>query len=414
MEHKHKINHPHAVNLKQMLVHVMKHKYIFGLAAALIYGALVSGLIFWAIQPTSSFTSLIRLAKNKEVVSPITNGASPKSVTAASKATFIAITSDVRVMQQGKWFKAEASTEISQGDSVYTGEKSQAAIMFSDGSLLRLSENSYITLNHYAVSETQTQVDLYQLVGKSWNRVQHLAGKETQYQVETNTAVATVRGTAFGVEADSINSDITVEEGTVSASLVDRTQSVPVTMFETQVAKNQLAAFSKNQLSQMQAAKAENKLFDTTPMQPKAVAKMPVWISENIQADMKVMPIIEKYKDQPVPLKPEIILELRNETKSDMTPSNPSPSISPTILKTNLQTVAPAPLQIAPTPTPLLLPINNNNATIDNIAPVQLAPTASPAVILSPTRAVLPVFIATPTPTPLLNIIPFNNNVKIK
>lgn len=70
----------------------------------------------------------------------------------------------------------------------------QAHVLFANNSLLSIDSNSEVQIN-YENGDT----DINQLAGNTWNRVKKLTSNES-YTVTTPTALATVRGTKFGVE----------------------------------------------------------------------------------------------------------------------------------------------------------------------------------------------------------------------
>jgi hypothetical protein len=96
------------------------------------------------------------------------------------------------------------------GSFVKTDAGSYARIFLPDNSLISLDEKTEIQLNY-----SPKAVDVQQLVGQTWNRVQTLTQGGT-YQVQTPTTIAAVRGTVFGVSTDEDKfSEIFVEESSV-------------------------------------------------------------------------------------------------------------------------------------------------------------------------------------------------------
>jgi prepilin-type N-terminal cleavage/methylation domain-containing protein len=89
------------------------------------------------------------------------------------------------------------------GDTLTTGSGGSADIFFSDGSVTHLSENSMLTISSTSSSEkgddgnVVTKIRLKLLNGKIWNKVARLAEK-SEFNVETTSAIAGVRGTEFG------------------------------------------------------------------------------------------------------------------------------------------------------------------------------------------------------------------------
>ena len=93
---------------------------------------------------------------------------------------------------------------LAQGDIVETRTDSRLEIRFSDGSLLRLGPQARLLLAevHFA-GRTQRKVSARLFFGKVWAKVTSMLQGEEKFQVETENAVAGVRGTTFRVEANA-------------------------------------------------------------------------------------------------------------------------------------------------------------------------------------------------------------------
>lgn len=92
------------------------------------------------------------------------------------------------------------------GDTVKTGPSEEKIVNFPNSSELRLDENTEIKIKN----ATTDKVSIYQTLGRTWSRVIKLLGTQS-YEIQTPTALATVRGTSFAVTLD----DIFVDEGEV-------------------------------------------------------------------------------------------------------------------------------------------------------------------------------------------------------
>ena len=106
---------------------------------------------------------------------------------------------------------------LNVGDVIATAIGAEAAIEFYNGSIVRLRENTTITIKKLT---TNKDVVLTQEKGQTWNRVTKLAGINT-YAVETPNTVATVRGTGFKVTVDSERTWVGVADGAVAVQKVE-------------------------------------------------------------------------------------------------------------------------------------------------------------------------------------------------
>src|SRR3989344_2988165 len=85
--------------------------------------------------------------------------------------------------------------QVPQGTYVKTSATGRAVIESSNNTTTVLDKNSECTI----VSSVENKNTFYLALGGLWAQVQKVFGKGEYYQVQTANAVATVRGTSFGV-----------------------------------------------------------------------------------------------------------------------------------------------------------------------------------------------------------------------
>jgi hypothetical protein len=100
----------------------------------------------------------------------------------------------------GSWTSAENGMDLYQSDSIRTGDNSSASIILFETSIVRLDSNTKVTLEEI-IREEGTSVTLQQDSGRTWNTISKISGIDN-YDVQTPTTVASVRGTAFVVIVD--------------------------------------------------------------------------------------------------------------------------------------------------------------------------------------------------------------------
>ena len=115
------------------------------------------------------------------------------------------------------------------GDTVKTGEDVRAQILMSDGSIVTVAPNSVIQMKGHLVDREQGIRHSVMKALKGTVRFvitkvfkPHAAGSEMQWKdsnvtIETQNAVAGVRGTDFAVTSGEEDTEIAVFEGAVSA-----------------------------------------------------------------------------------------------------------------------------------------------------------------------------------------------------
>ncbi|MDP3956189.1 MAG: FecR domain-containing protein [bacterium] len=102
-------------------------------------------------------------------------------------------------------------------------EDASAVIFFGDGSEARLDTATQLILEEgmYNPDTDTLTAHLYVSVGRVWSKIIELSTLESTWEVETATAVATVRGTAFGVKVVNGVSTVVGSEHEVSWVPVD-------------------------------------------------------------------------------------------------------------------------------------------------------------------------------------------------
>ncbi|GAA4347288.1 FecR domain-containing protein [Kangiella taiwanensis] len=116
-------------------------------------------------------------------------------------------------------------------DILLTDKDSSVALLFADGSELLLGENSELVFDVQTKWGETGMVDsrMRLMKGSAEGRVRPLIGPGANFEVQTPSAVATVRGTEFRVRVDESDSGIVfneVDEGTVSVQLHENQASV--------------------------------------------------------------------------------------------------------------------------------------------------------------------------------------------
>lgn len=143
----------------------------------------------------------------------------PEVVADEVKAQLIIESGDVQVKSaEGSWTSAENGMDLYESDSIKTGDNTSASIILFKSSIVRLDSNTEVTINKLIRDAEETSVEIEQDSGRTWNTVSKISGIDN-YEVQTPTTVASVRGTSFGVYylADG-NITVTVGKGTVNVT----------------------------------------------------------------------------------------------------------------------------------------------------------------------------------------------------
>lgn len=127
---------------------------------------------------------------------------------------------DVDTNNSAGFHTATPGQELNAGNSVRTGDQGHAAIQFPDGSYVRMSPNTTVTVTAAQLSHDGSlqSASLAQKAGRTFSNVQHLVSGAS-FQVGGHSVNASVRGTQFEVlvRADNTNL-IKVFDGTVKVT----------------------------------------------------------------------------------------------------------------------------------------------------------------------------------------------------
>jgi hypothetical protein len=139
----------------------------------------------------------------------------------ASPAALLVASTPVDVgHNDGGYQPATSGQSLDAGSSVRTGHTGHATVQFPDGSLMRVSPDTTITIQAAQLTNAGNlkSATIQQKVGRTLSDIQHLAGGSS-FQVGGHSVTAEVRGTEFEVLVRTNSSNqIKVFDGTVKVS----------------------------------------------------------------------------------------------------------------------------------------------------------------------------------------------------
>lgn len=172
--------------------------------------------------------------------------------------------------------------ELDDGATLITDAIGSAIIHFPDGSIARLDPGSTLTITAVTYREDDgTLVARLRLAtGRVWSKVFELATPQSLWEVKTSNAVATVRGTAFGVAVAADRTQIAGSEDQISVAVVDpRTDSI-IPGTEVKIAAEDYTEVSPREAAA--AVKPDVRRADEAP------PELQVWRVENRSKDEEV------------------------------------------------------------------------------------------------------------------------------
>jgi hypothetical protein len=155
------------------------------------------------------------------VVASTTVGCGGGGSPCPSTLTILSIaTGNVSVMKAGtaSWTPAQAETQLKVGDTIKTGEDSDAEITFFDGSTMDMEAGTQIEILSLSIAcdTGVTTIGLRQMIGDTITVVTRILDPASSYEVETPSGVVGVRGSSVRIQVFVGNSSY--EDGTTLAT----------------------------------------------------------------------------------------------------------------------------------------------------------------------------------------------------
>lgn len=120
----------------------------------------------------------------------------------------------IRHLNDTRWIAARFKMDIFKGDQLRTVAESRCEVKLSDGSIIRIGENSVFDFGETNLSKYSRQVDASLKKGKIWANVTKSFAAANKFEVKSPTAVCAIRGTIYRMDTDS-TTRVGVYEGKV-------------------------------------------------------------------------------------------------------------------------------------------------------------------------------------------------------
>ena len=149
----------------------------------------------------------------------LATGALAAPLAPAGTVTFVA--GEATRSAAGKTEKLAVGGAVFEGDVLETQKRTRLEVKLADQSVVRLGPSSKANVQVAAFGKTveERKVSAKLLVGKVWANVAKAVGGEQRFEVQTENAVAGVRGTTFRVDAATDRSVVVrVYSGTVAVA----------------------------------------------------------------------------------------------------------------------------------------------------------------------------------------------------
>lgn len=137
---------------------------------------------------------------------------------------------EVRRPKTEAWRAARTGMPVKIGWDIRTYVESSAELLFASGTVLKISENSVVTLNNAMVNPKAgvSNSSVKVATGQVWANVKKLTNAKSTFDFETPTAVASIRGTVLDLRVGRNGDQINVYEGLVMVRRRGGGREVPV------------------------------------------------------------------------------------------------------------------------------------------------------------------------------------------
>lgn len=138
----------------------------------------------------------------------------------ASSATLSGIGRKVEISRaQGGWEPATNGTVVKAGDRIHTGFKATTTLTFPNGTTMVMEPMSVVLIESISNDGTgKVNVRMWLKLGAVSAKVNRSMGAAGDFNVQTPTTTASVRGTIFGVRYDGVATTVSVTEGKVEVA----------------------------------------------------------------------------------------------------------------------------------------------------------------------------------------------------
>jgi len=157
-------------------------------------------------------TAIFKIVLLSAAIITIT-GFIPSSRTSIGKINFILGSSnDVTIMRAGQsaWENARLYSSIYNGDQIKTNKESRCETKLHERGIIRIGESTTFT---FQKDQLHKNFNAEIVTGRLWANIQKL-NRRSNFQVRTPTAVCSIRGTIYRIDADS-STKVMVYQGSV-------------------------------------------------------------------------------------------------------------------------------------------------------------------------------------------------------
>jgi len=153
----------------------------------------------------------------------------------------------IKTANDYRWSEAVHGDELTEGDSIKTGESSRAVLIIDNGDIIRLNSSTQVQL----ADMSPENVIFEQVYGETYSRV--MKSEQNTYTVSTKGVETLALGTAFSVNSDSVNPTVSVfvfeSSVQLNTSSSDKVDELHKAVIDTESKKAEITEISEEEYS---------------------------------------------------------------------------------------------------------------------------------------------------------------------
>ncbi|MEK7503047.1 MAG: FecR family protein [Patescibacteria group bacterium] len=248
-------------------------KIIFILA-----GAVIAGILGIILYPSGGAET----THGQELAKPWIEIVSPKASAIDAKTG-----AEIRELKTGD--------EIENNTTIKTFKEAFVNLYMPDGSVARIDKESVITINEASYQKTDGRLvlSIFIKTGRVWSKILSLATPDSLWEVKTTNAVATVRGTAFGMEYKNGKSRVVGSENKVAVAPIDPATEKVVESAVVVVEPKTFVSIDDDDAKQIKTGKQK---FEVKPAPEEFFEES--WIETSLEADKEIEEKFEEFREK--------------------------------------------------------------------------------------------------------------------
>jgi len=199
----------------------------------------------------------------------------------------------------------EKSRELRTGDElnpnsiIQTNESGFANVYLVNGSVIRLDSGTKFILEENTLDSRsgKSVIKINLLAGRLWSKIFELATPDSLWEVKTSNTVATVRGTAFGVEYVNGKTTVIGSENKIDVFIIDPLSGKIVDEVKAVVSAGEFIEIKNEDIKKIKEDKTA--LAAMVKASPKELLEQK-WIHRAEQADVEYNKKIEEIKEKDI------------------------------------------------------------------------------------------------------------------